>query len=98
MRDIDRRAALIGTARLIGLGAGRLGTGHAFAQQGLAQAAATAIAAARAEHDKLVAQTERQFVGLPSPTAPRSEVGGHPCQGIYWTPKGERPRVAPIST
>ena len=31
-------------------------------------------------------------------TAPRSEVGGHPCQGIYWTPKGQRPRVALIAT
>ena len=30
--------------------------------------------------------------------APRSEVGGHPCQGIYWTPKGQRPRVALIAT
>ena len=33
------------------------------------------------------------------PTAPRGEVGGHPCQGIYWTPKGQpRPRVALIAT
>ena len=33
----------------------------------------------------------------PRPTAPRGEVGGHPCQGIYWTPKGNRPRVALIA-
>ena len=24
--------------------------------------------------------------------------GGHPCQGIYWTPKGQRPRTALIAT
>ena len=39
-----------------------------------------------------------QFVGLPSPTMPRIQAGGHPCQGIYWTPKGTRPRVALIAT
>ena len=33
-----------------------------------------------------------------SATAPRGEVGSHPCQGIYWTPKGQRPRVALIAT
>ena len=37
-------------------------------------------------------------MGLPSASAPRSEVGGHPCQGIYWTPKGQRVRVALIAT
>jgi fermentation-respiration switch protein FrsA (DUF1100 family) len=41
---------------------------------------------------------DRQFVGLPSPTMPRIQAGGHPCQGIYWTPKAERPRVALIAT
>ncbi|MBV8837195.1 MAG: hypothetical protein JO000_11705, partial [Alphaproteobacteria bacterium] len=97
MRDVNRRSALIGSASLLGLGAS-LATTHALAQQGLAQATANVIAASRAEHERLVAQTDRQFVGLPSATAPRSEVGGHPCQGIYWTPKGERPRVALIAT
>jgi pimeloyl-ACP methyl ester carboxylesterase len=39
------------------------------------------------------------FVGLPSPTMPRSGPGGHPCQGVYWTPRGQpRPRVAVIAT
>ena len=56
-----------------------------------------AIAASRAEHAKLLAQIDTQFVGIPSPTAPRGEVGGHPCQGIYWTAKGNRPRVALIA-
>ena len=95
MRDFNRRSALIGSASLaLGLGAT-----SAFAQsQGLAQAAANVIAASRAEYEKLLAQTDARFVGLPSPSAPRSEVGGHPCQGLYWTPKGQRPRVALIAT
>jgi pimeloyl-ACP methyl ester carboxylesterase len=38
-----------------------------------------------------------QFVGLPSPTARRAGAGGHPCQGLYWTRAGERPRVAVIA-
>jgi hypothetical protein len=91
MRAVSRRSALIGGATLAL-------TGRAFAQQGLAQAPAQAIAAQRAEHSKLAAQCDAQFVGLPSASAPRSEVGGHPCQGIYWTPKGQRPRVALIAT
>lgn len=33
-----------------------------------------------------------------SPTAPRIQAGGHPCQGIYWTAAGKRPRVAIIAT
>ena len=94
MRDLDRRSALIGTAGLIGLTASR-----AFAQsQGVSQAPANAVAASRTEHSKLAAACDAQFVGLPSPTGARSEVGEHPCQGIYWTPKGQRPRVALIAT
>jgi pimeloyl-ACP methyl ester carboxylesterase len=38
------------------------------------------------------------FIGRVSPTAPRIQAGGHPCQGIYWTPSGPRPRVAVIAT
>jgi pimeloyl-ACP methyl ester carboxylesterase len=38
------------------------------------------------------------FIGKVSPTAPRIQAGGHPCQGIYWTPKGKRPKVALIAT
>src|SRR5205085_3563492 len=88
-----RRSALIGTATMALAGGSR-----AFGQQGLAQAPAERIAATRAEHAKLAAQCDTQFVGLPSATAPRSEVGGHPCQGIYWTPKDQKPRVALIAT
>ena len=40
----------------------------------------------------------REFVGLASPTAPRAGAGGHPCQGLYWTPPGARPRIAAIAT
>ena len=39
-----------------------------------------------------------QFVGLPSPTAPRVGAGGHPCQGLYYSPKGARPKTAVIAT
>src|SRR4029077_7113465 len=91
---LTRRSALIGSASI----ALSMGTSRAFAQQGLAQAPAERIAAAPAEHAKLSAICDTQFVVLPSATAPRSEVGGHPCQGIYWTPKGARPRVALIAT
>lgn len=46
----------------------------------------------------LSANVDRTFVGLPSPTLPRSGPGGHPCQGLYWTPRGQpRPRVAAIA-
>jgi len=41
---------------------------------------------------------DAQFVGRVSPTARRIQAGGHPCQGIYWTPKGQRPRTALIAT
>ena len=40
-----------------------------------------------------------RFVSSVSPTAPRIMAGGHPCQGIYWTPKGNpNPKVAFIAT
>jgi hypothetical protein len=41
---------------------------------------------------------DSRFVGRISPTAPRIQAGGHPCQGIYWTPAGRRPRTALIAT
>jgi pimeloyl-ACP methyl ester carboxylesterase len=41
---------------------------------------------------------DAQFIGRVSPTAPRIQAGGHPCQGIYWTPTGQRPRTALIAT
>lgn len=40
----------------------------------------------------------REFVGLPSPTAPRAGAGGHPCQGLYHRAAGSTPRVAVIAT
>jgi pimeloyl-ACP methyl ester carboxylesterase len=46
----------------------------------------------------LLEKLDRQFVGLPSPTSPRIQAGGHPCQGIYTTPKGQRPKTAFIAT
>lgn len=41
---------------------------------------------------------EARFVGLSSPTAPMAAHGANPCQGLYWTPNGRRPRVALIAT
>lgn len=46
----------------------------------------------------LLAKVDTQFLGFPSPTAPRIMAGGHPCQGIYWTPKGQKPKAAFIAT
>jgi acetyl esterase/lipase len=40
----------------------------------------------------------REFVGLPSPVLDRAGAGGHPCQGIYHRPAGERPSTAFIAT
>lgn len=40
----------------------------------------------------------REFVGLPSPLASRAGAGGHPCQGVYHSPAGRRPRTAFIAT
>jgi pimeloyl-ACP methyl ester carboxylesterase len=49
------------------------------------------------DESELLAQVDRQFLGFVSPTAPRILAGGHPCQGLYWTPKGQRPKVAVIA-
>lgn len=46
----------------------------------------------------LLAKLDRQFLGMVSPTSPRIQAGGHPCQGIYTTPKGQRPKTAFIAT
>jgi pimeloyl-ACP methyl ester carboxylesterase len=43
-------------------------------------------------------QISSQFVGLPSPTLPAAKHGSHPCQGLYWSPAGETPRIALIAT
>ncbi len=46
----------------------------------------------------LQGRVDREFLGLVSPTAPRIQAGGHPCQGLYWTPTGQRPKTALIAT
>ena len=46
----------------------------------------------------LLAQCDRLFIGLEAPTAPRIQAGGHPCQGVYTTPTGRRPKTAFIAT
>ncbi|MEO6794769.1 MAG: alpha/beta hydrolase [Mycobacterium sp.] len=40
----------------------------------------------------------REFIGLPSPTAPRAGAGGYPCQGLYHRAAGHNPEVAMIAT
>jgi pimeloyl-ACP methyl ester carboxylesterase len=40
----------------------------------------------------------REFVGLASATSARAGAGGHPSQGLYWTPQGKRPKTALIAT
>src|SRR5262245_62076077 len=42
--------------------------------------------------------TEKRFVSLVSPTAPRNGAGFYPCQGLYHAPVGKRPRTAFIAT
>lgn len=46
----------------------------------------------------LMAGVDREFIGLVSPTSPRIMAGGHPCQGVYTTPRGRRPKTAFIAT
>jgi len=46
----------------------------------------------------LMAGLDREFVGLASPTSPRIMAGGYPCQGLYTTPRGARPKTAFIAT
>ena len=41
---------------------------------------------------------ERRFVALNSPTADRSDVGYHPCPGIYHLRAGSKPKTAAIAT
>jgi pimeloyl-ACP methyl ester carboxylesterase len=44
------------------------------------------------------ADVDTQFIGLNSPTGRQAGAGGHPCQGVYWTPQGNsRPRIAVIA-
>jgi len=41
---------------------------------------------------------DKTFIGLASPHQHRAGAGGWPCQGIYYTAAGARPRVAMIAT
>jgi len=41
---------------------------------------------------------EREFVSLVSPTGARNGAGFNPCQGLYFRPRGARPRTALIAT
>jgi pimeloyl-ACP methyl ester carboxylesterase len=48
--------------------------------------------------DEMMSSVQAQFIGRASASAPRIQAGGHPCQGLYWTPKGARPKTALIAT
>ena len=41
---------------------------------------------------------ERSFVSLASATSARNGAGFYPCQGLYYTPRGARPKTAFIAT
>ncbi len=41
---------------------------------------------------------DHEFVGLDSPIIGRAGAGGHPCQGIWHTPRGQQPKVGFIAT
>ena len=40
----------------------------------------------------------RAFVALTSATGRENPAGYHPCQGLYWTPEGRKPKTALIAT
>lgn len=46
----------------------------------------------------LLAKLDTEFLGFTSPTAPRIQAGGHPCQGIYYKPQGQHSKTAFIAT
>lgn len=46
----------------------------------------------------MIGNVERRFVSLTSATSARNGAGFHPCQGLYHTPPGKRPKVAFIAT
>lgn len=46
----------------------------------------------------LLAKCDRLFLGMPSPTFVTPPVGANPCQGVYVTPKGKRPKTAFIAS
>ena len=41
---------------------------------------------------------DQEFIGLAAPGGHRAGAGGWPCQGVYYTPSGKRPKVAMIAT
>ena len=43
-------------------------------------------------------RVDRQFIALESPTGSRNGAGFHPCQGLYFTSAGEKPKTAFIAT
>jgi len=43
-------------------------------------------------------EVTRTFVGQPTIGFDRAGAGGHPCQGVYYTPRGEQPTVAFIAS
>jgi pimeloyl-ACP methyl ester carboxylesterase len=45
-----------------------------------------------------VSRFERTFVSLVSATSARNGAGFNPCQGLYYTPPGKRPKTAFIAT
>jgi pimeloyl-ACP methyl ester carboxylesterase len=46
----------------------------------------------------MTAQVQREFVSLASATSARNGAGFNPCQGLYVTPRGARPKTAFIAT
>ncbi len=40
---------------------------------------------------------DQEFIGVASPALGRAGAGGHPCQGVYYTPSGRAPRTAFIA-
>ncbi|MDH3640716.1 MAG: alpha/beta hydrolase [Gammaproteobacteria bacterium] len=45
-----------------------------------------------------MADWQRQFVSMNSPTAGRNGAGFYPCQGLYYSPTGAAPKTALIAT
>ncbi|KAK5312454.1 hypothetical protein LTR93_011325 [Exophiala xenobiotica] len=50
--------------------------------------------AAHQYDDEVPSEVAWHFIGLNSKTASRAPSGSHPCQGIYWTPRSEKPKIA----
>src|SRR6185312_14310490 len=44
-----------------------------------------------------MAEIAREFVSFASATSTRAGAGGNPCQGLYWTQRGTKPKVAIIA-